>query len=50
MSWSKVPLCKKRAKSMIFANDLCQPSVQRSFLLIQSNCFVAGTKTVFELT
>jgi hypothetical protein len=28
MSWYKVPLCKKWAKSMIFANDLCQPSVQ----------------------
>ncbi len=29
MTWSKVPLCKKWAKSGILANDLCQPSVHQ---------------------
>ncbi len=32
MYWSKVPLSKKWAKSRIFANDLCQPSVLWSLI------------------
>jgi hypothetical protein len=30
--WTKVPLIKKLANSVIFANDLCQPSVARELL------------------